>query len=105
MELIAKFGKKIIDVHAPGFAVSVRGKTIHLLAVDYELTMHPFDAHRRDTSAVSLIQKITPIKCVETITVSSNVKKAYCPLGGSATVDGNTIHLAEHPIYVILELS
>ena len=105
LELVAKYGRRTTGVQAPGFAVSVRGRTVHLLAVDYDQQMHPFDAHRRGASAVSLIKNAIPRKCAESIKVSMPVRKVHCPLGGSADIKADgTVHLTGNPMYVILEI-
>lgn len=93
-------------MEAPGFAVSVQGRTIHLLAVDYELVKHPFEKHRRLKSAVSLIQNAIPKGCTDRLLLQEKASAVYCPCGGSAVIDEKgAIHLEGNPMYVIIELA
>ncbi len=106
VELALRFGRKLPLVEAPGFAVSVQGRTIHLLAVDYELVKHPFEKHRRLKSAVSLIQNAIPKGCTDRLILQEKASAVYCPCGGCAVIDENgAIHLEGNPMYVIIELA
>lgn len=101
-EIIAGYGRKIPGIQADGYAVSLRGKTAHLLALDYEIRLHPLDSQRKLRSSVNLVESAKPRNCGSVIRSELPAERIYCPLGGSAAADGNAIRLSGCPMYVII---
>ena len=103
-KIIARYGRKVPCISAEGYAVALRGNTGHLLALDYEIKLHPLDSQRKQRSSIRLIESARPQNCGDVIHTDHPVGKVYCPLGGTANVTGNEIHLAGHPMYVIIQI-
>lgn len=101
-EIIAAHGRKIPGIKAEGYAVALRGNTAHLLALDYEIRLHPLDSLRKQRSSVSLTESAKPRNCGSVISAEKPVKLVYCPLGGEAVMAGNEIRLSGNPMYVII---
>lgn len=101
-EIIAAHGRKIPGIKAEGYAVALRGNTAHLLALDYEIRLHPLDSLRKQRSSVSLTESAKPRNCGSVISAEKPMKLVYCPLGGEAVMAGNEIRLSGNPMYVII---
>lgn len=102
-EIITEYGRKIPGIQADGYAVALRGNTAHLLALDYEIRLHPLDSQRKQRSSINLIESAKPRNCSSVISSDLPVEQVYCPLGGSAVTNGNDIRLSGCPMYVIIQ--
>ena len=103
--LIRKFCPGTTSIHAPGFAVSIRGNVIHLLALEYDIIPHELEKCRKQYSHVTLIEKAIPKNCATMIPLPYSVDDVYCPLGGNGRVqNGNSVILERNPMYVIIKL-
>lgn len=92
----ANMRKDLPAVEAPGFAVSVRKHSIHLLAMEYDLTeLEAASPSRR------IIRAAAPKNCAKEICCSVPVSEVFCPLGGSARIEGQTVILENNPMHVI----
>ena len=93
-------------VEAPGYAVTLRGGTAHLLACDSELFYdEALEAKRTQHSHVRVIDHAVPRGCADFIATDRPVRAAWCPLGGSASVAEGGVRLDGSPLYVILDFA
>ncbi len=102
MELVHQHGARLPEIRAEGFAVSLRGNTAHLLALDYDIQLHPLDRSRKQRSSVDLIEHAFVRNTAARIYTDRAVEKVFCPLGGSALIRQNVIELSGNPMYLIL---
>ena len=103
--LRANMKQTLPQVDARGFAVSVREKSIHLLALEYDLVIdEKLESLRRQHSHVRLIREAKPKNCASVISCSVPVKKVYCPLGGNARLEAGNVILERNPMFIIMEI-
>ena len=100
-----KMRQDLPKTDAPGFAVSIRKHSIHLLAFEYDLEIdEELEAKRKQHSHVRLIREAKPKNCAREIRCSVPVKKVYCPLGGNARIEAEEVILEGNPMYIIMEI-
>ena len=106
LELVRSLtGDRLPAVEAPGFAVTIRENSIHLLALNYDIELdRELEAMRLQHSHVELIRRACPRDCARHIRVSVPVKAVHCPLGGQGGAVRGGILLEGSPMYVIAEL-
>ncbi len=91
-------------IEAPGFAVSMRENSIHLLALNYDIELdRELEARRLQHSHVRLIRTARPVGCAQDIRIGIPIKAIHCPLGGQGKVSDGGIRLEGNPMYVIIE--
>lgn len=106
LELVRSLtGDRFPVVEAPGFAVTIRENSIHLLALNYDIELNQeLEAMRLQHSHVELIRRACPRDCSPQIRISVPVKAVHCPLGGQGRRECGGILLEGNPMYVIAEL-